>query len=859
MKYKIHVVSHSHWDREWYMSFEEHRNKLIRLIDDVLDEIKTNNDFDSFHLDGHTLLIDDYLEVRNSRVEEVRRAIKNKRLIIGPMYILNDSFLTSSESQIRNLQIGGNHQFTSGNYTKIGYCPDTFGICSQQAQIFKKFNINNMFFGRGVNATGFNNVSSNDYEVRHSEMQIEAPDGSKVLGILFANWYNNGWEIPTGRKEAQEFWTKKISDCAKTAKTKHLLLMNGCDHQPLQKDVINAINIAKELFPNYEFVHTSLEKYVEELEKDLDNDMDVISGELKSQNTKGNGTLVNTASSRINQKILNDKAQDLLTNYVEPLSMMLDLYDSEKINYGWKKLLENHPHDSICGCSCDSVHRSMDARFEDTLNFSSSVLKTIISDYFEPGVITDLKEPFVLVNTTSVEKEYHSFELQLDKVYIEDNQRDAFQAASLINQKFFSITEDGKNALNCDVEYNGVKFGFELPKDGFRKRYYYHSYNIKVVSKIKAYSYKTYGLINEVKAVEAMSFENEFLSFSVEDNGTLTLHNKKHNTTLGGLLEIYNQGDNGNEYMYGKVQGEENIKCMVVDINRYSEKTYSGVNVEYQIDIPESLDNEIFDIEKLSLRDYDKRSAQRSKKLVKQIITVDYRLKQNSKFIDVKINFKNIARDHRLRARFNLLKQIDHVYADSIFDIVNRPVETSSSWTHYSNDQQMSKFVIAKQGQCDLIIETNGINEYEAKKDYIDITLLRAVSEMGDWGYFETPEAQMLDVEVSHELSIGVLAKEEYNYNQLYTLNYNCISHQVKEGTLQNTQQFLNLELSHNAIVTSVKNNEMGQKIIRLFSLGDSSISSSHNLFMSDLTEKVKGALFDGKIKDREIVTLIID
>lgn len=26
---------------------------------------------------------------------------------------------------------------------------------------------------------------------------------------------------------------------------------------------------------------------------------------------------------------------------------------------GWKLLMQNHPHDSICGCSVDDVHREM--------------------------------------------------------------------------------------------------------------------------------------------------------------------------------------------------------------------------------------------------------------------------------------------------------------------------------------------------------------------------------------------------------------------------------------------------------------------------------------------------------------------
>ena len=32
MKNKLHIISHTHWDREWYMSFESHRARLVELM-----------------------------------------------------------------------------------------------------------------------------------------------------------------------------------------------------------------------------------------------------------------------------------------------------------------------------------------------------------------------------------------------------------------------------------------------------------------------------------------------------------------------------------------------------------------------------------------------------------------------------------------------------------------------------------------------------------------------------------------------------------------------------------------------------------------------------------------------------------
>lgn len=38
-------------------------------------------------------------------------------------------------------------------------------------------------------------------------------------------------------------------------------------------------------------------------------------------------------------------------------------YPEDQMIYSWKKLMQNHPHDSICGCSVDEVNEEMKTRF----------------------------------------------------------------------------------------------------------------------------------------------------------------------------------------------------------------------------------------------------------------------------------------------------------------------------------------------------------------------------------------------------------------------------------------------------------------------------------------------------------------
>jgi alpha-mannosidase len=294
-----HVISHSHWDREWYLPYEKHHVRLIKLMDTLIELLDRDHQFHSFHLDGQTIVLEDYLQVRPEKKEELKRLVQEGRLVIGPWYILQDEFLTSGEANIRNLQIGHRDAAEYGAVSKIGYFPDSFGNMGQAPQLLRQAGIDVAVFGRGVKPVGFNNELKGDYESAYSELNWESPDGSQVLGILFANWYNNGMEIPVDEEEAQPYWNKRLRDTEAYASTPHLLFMNGCDHQPVQTDLSAALDTARRLFPDTKFVHSDFGQYVRQVQASLPEQLSTVRGELRSQRTDGWWTLVNTASARV--------------------------------------------------------------------------------------------------------------------------------------------------------------------------------------------------------------------------------------------------------------------------------------------------------------------------------------------------------------------------------------------------------------------------------------------------------------------------------------------------------------------------------------------------------------------------------
>uniref|UniRef100_UPI0030B8F50F glycoside hydrolase family 38 N-terminal domain-containing protein n=1 Tax=Cohnella rhizosphaerae TaxID=1457232 RepID=UPI0030B8F50F len=155
-----HIVSHTHWDREWYMPYERHHVRLIELMDVLIDTLERDPDYRSFHLDGQTIILDDYLEVRPDMRERLTGLIREGRIAVGPWYVLQDEFLTSAEANVRNLLVGHRDAERYGPVAKIGYFPDSFGNMGQAPQLMRQAGIANAVFGRGVKPTGFNNAVS---------------------------------------------------------------------------------------------------------------------------------------------------------------------------------------------------------------------------------------------------------------------------------------------------------------------------------------------------------------------------------------------------------------------------------------------------------------------------------------------------------------------------------------------------------------------------------------------------------------------------------------------------------------------------------------------------------------------------
>lgn len=846
----IHIISHSHWDREWYMPFEKHRLKLVNLVDDCLELFEHEDGFKSFHLDGQCIVLDDYLEVKPEKKELIKKNILEDKFYVGPWYILQDEFLTNGESNVRNLLIGIEEANEYGKLCKIGYFPDAFGNAGQMPQLLKQAGMDAVIFGRGVKPVGFNNevIKTGEYESFYSEMLWNSPDGSGLLGILFANWYNNGAEIPVKEEEAKEFWDNKLADVLRFASTDHLLFMNGCDHQPVQKDLAQAIATANRLYPDYEFVHSNFKDYITCVKEFQTNKLSTVTGELTSQMTDGWTTLVNTTSSRIYLKQLNRENEVSLSNLAEPLAVFAAdagaVYPHETLKYAWKKLMQNHPHDSICGCSTDEVHRDMETRFHNSLQVSTSLI-TESMDFLGNQIDTSgFKEgadyPFTVFNTTGWKRSgVVTVTLDIERLY-KQNLNVSYHKMKELTLKNFILKDNNGTVIPCEIQDAKVRFGYDLPDDKFRQPYMARCVTVTFeAEEVPAMGYRVYALSaaeSPVKVNDSFvikdGMENQFIKVTINTNGTINLLDKTSGKCYEQICYYEDTGDIGNEYIYRQPDGDKAIlsKDSTAASLLVEDTSYQAVyKITQTIEIPESAEDTLYE-EIISMTDVKHRKAKRSTKLLPLEITTYLTLEKNGHGVKVRTEFDNRMKDHRLRVILPTGLDTNRHFTDSVFEVADRPNHHYPEWKNPSGCEHQQCFTGMKEEKAGLVAANFGLYEYEIlpdQKNAIAITLLRAVGELGDWGVFLTPEAQIQKkCSASFEIIPFTVNSEEMDpIAEAYQFQVPLTACQIfiHKGSLPLEQSYLEWE-GQGIYLTGMKNRQDSRDRIVRFMNGTSQV-----------------------------------
>jgi len=381
--YTLHIVPHTHWDREWYLPFQAFRFQLIQLVEELLQILESDPGYQAFTLDGQAIVLGDLTDVRPDLGERLRDHIRRGRILIGPWYVLADEFLVSPEALVRNLLLGDQVCRAWGAKMEIGYLPDTFGHVSQLPQLLRGFGIETAVFARGAGDAP-------------TEFRWAAPDGTEVLVCYLRDHYDNAAYLPADEEGFAQMLARLRDSLAPHAATSHLLLMQGTDHMHPRSDLALLVSAANIRLPD-RVVLSSLPAFVSAVRTDLGEEglrhLPRYTGEMRDP--RRCPVLPGVLSTRMWIKQRNHACQTLLERWAEPFGA---LYEAETrrqedkvtssrppvplspfTRRAWRYLLENHPHDSICGCSVDQVHREMRTRFDWCEQLGEEVTRTALA------------------------------------------------------------------------------------------------------------------------------------------------------------------------------------------------------------------------------------------------------------------------------------------------------------------------------------------------------------------------------------------------------------------------------------------------------------------------------------------------
>jgi len=351
--FRFLVVPHTHWDREWYLSFEQFRLRLGAVVDGVLETLERDPAFTSFTLDGQGIVLEDYLDVRPENEGRLRALLAAGRLEVGPSHVLPDEILVGGESLVRNLLLGRRVCRRFGvEPSGAGYLPDSFGHPAQLPQILAGFGIRTFLFSRGLGD-----------EIDDVGVMFRWHAGpAEVIACQMLPHYDNFARLTWYHDAEQRVRAivERFGGLVLQAGGDEIVLANGSDHLPIEPELPE---IVAELETTLG-AELRIGRY-DEFQPASDG-LPSHEGELVGSRLQNILRGVNSA--RIYLKQANERAERRLLS-VETAAALRVLrdgapYPADDLRLAWRDLLRNHPHDSVCGCSCDEVHRDMLVRYE---------------------------------------------------------------------------------------------------------------------------------------------------------------------------------------------------------------------------------------------------------------------------------------------------------------------------------------------------------------------------------------------------------------------------------------------------------------------------------------------------------------
>lgn len=720
-----YVISHTHWDREWYRPLAVMRHHLTDMMDHLLQIYQDYPDY-VFHLDAQTICLEDYLDIRPQRRAVLEQLVRTKKLLIGPWYVQNDFFLTSGEATVRNLLTGRRIANAFGHCEAIGYVPDQFGLIGQLPQILRGFGIDTCIFARGYDTRG----AETPPVPQPNEFLWAAPDGSEVLGVFLSAWYNNAQRFSADPAKALKYLRQAGADIGSRSLTPNLLMMNGVDHLEAQEDLLPILDALNRRLPAGETVRQStmtdflaaVRAFLQEHPVPLRR----LTGEMRHGGL--NNLLQGTLSGWTPIKRRNVEAQALLELQAEPESVMLSAFtgvpaDLDYPRYLWKKLIENHPHDTICACSHDRVQEDAINRLDNVISGTADLIgrtRQALLERLDRRHITPTDYLIAVFNplpfdrsATIAAKLHLPVSEAIDRVRIvgPDGGEAPFETLSVVRRKKATLSPINLPGMIEVMETDILLRADRVPACGYR------------VYRVLPGDGQI--LRPSAGAAPGQIVENDALKVEISTGGRVDITDKIAGLTYPDVIGFTDETDTGTAYNFQPatpgdlVRLETVARCQTRVVE--SRRLRQTVVAEYAFERPVR---------------YDFAASCGCAESVTNRLTACYSLTAGSSHLDVEFRVENRSAHHRLRVVVRTGIASDLTTASTAFDLVDR----CRAAAHHG-DQPNNGVVACADDVRQMTIFNVGLHEYE-HGDHGDIalTLLRSFTTINDHDKTGTPE-----------------------------------------------------------------------------------------------------------------------
>ncbi len=717
----IYLLSGTHWDREWYQTFQGFRMRLVKMVDELIDILETRDDYGVFHFDGQTIVLEDYLEIRPENRERLEKLIKSGKIIIGPWYCMPDEMLLSGESLIKNLQKGFEISRSYGvEPFKCGYVCDIFGHVAQMPQIFDGMGIKSAVLWRGVGDTDlpmfFDWKSPDGTTVRTIRQHPGCGYGSFSIEALDRDPLKVD-DIPDD--ELREKIKKHVDEELERANIPYLYLGDAVDHANCHKHTGKYIKILKELYPDATIHHENLETLFEKIK---DEKVPERIGELYGFTKKAGRTIMNTASSRPNLKIANDKVQTLLEKWVHPMYAFSHT-DMPKtyIDVANKYLLQNHPHDSICGCSLDRVHENMIYRYNQSEEISNEIIHTFKQGRRKKNeeskdMVIEIFNPLPYSEKTNVE-----VGVLFDKEYPTYAEGMGYERICS-----FRLYDDAGNEVDYGISKMETNQRFRTHDQVAEHGHYYtltFTANLPAMGSVKYRISPCDGeYTRQLKRLSSgKNFaENDHISFTINYDGSINLLDKKTGRRYENLLSLVDTGEIGDGWIHVPPVNNRDVVSNIAYVKKIEDNAARVVfEITQVMRVPERMEN--------LTRGYH---PVQNEVEVTVIHTVT--LTSADAHLKVKTTVKNTAQDHRLsmllptgiangkytvNQAFSFVERKTGIYMESETSAELPCLERQMSGIAYTKDENGGLAIVGKDGLHEAGVDNDGT---------MTVTLLRA-------------------------------------------------------------------------------------------------------------------------------------